>query len=90
MRWNLDPREARRRVARHAENAIAAGCWRERAAPQALAPLLALSLLATLFLVYVGMGGGNVGVLLWPAAASHLFLAILLARVWKENRRAAG
>jgi hypothetical protein len=33
---------------------------------QALVPLLALSLLAVAFLIYVGMGGVNVGVLLWP------------------------
>ena len=56
---------------------------------QALAPLFAVSLLATVFLIYVGMGGVNVGILLWPAAATHLILAILLARAWM-SRRAAG
>jgi hypothetical protein len=49
---------------------------------EAVAPLLALSLLAALYLTYVGAGGVNVGVLLWPAAATHLALAILLARIW--------
>jgi hypothetical protein len=55
---------------------------------QALAPLLALSLLATVFLIYVGIGGVNVGVLLWPAAAAHLILAILLVRAWMSGRAA--
>jgi hypothetical protein len=44
---------------------------------QTLAPLLALSVLAALFLIYVGIRGVNVGALLWPAAAAHLILAIL-------------
>lgn len=53
---------------------------------QPLAPLLALSLLATVFLIYVGMGSVNVGLLLWPAAAVHLILGILLARNWMSRR----
>ncbi len=57
--------------------------------PQALAPLLALSLLATLYLVFVGLSGAS-GVLLWPAAAVHLVFAILLARALLEARRARG
>jgi hypothetical protein len=71
---------------------LAFGCWPrafEGEDRQVLAPLIALSLLAAVFLIYVGMGGVNVGVLLWPAAAAHLILAILLARAWM-NRRAAG
>jgi hypothetical protein len=71
---------------------LALGCW-PRAFKgedrQAVVPLLALSVLATVFLIYVGMGGVNVGVLLWPAAAAHLILAVLLARAWM-SRRAAG
>jgi hypothetical protein len=71
---------------------LALACWPrafEGEDRQALGPLLALSLLTTVFLIYVGMGGVNVGVLLWPAAAAHLILAILLARAWM-SRRAAG
>ena len=71
---------------------LALGCW-PRALEgedwQALPPLIALSLLAAVYLIYVGMGGVNVGVLLWPAAATHLVLAILLGRAWM-SRRAAG
>ncbi len=64
---------------------LALGCWPralEGEDRHALAPLLALSLLAAVYLIYVGMGGVNLGVLLWPAAAAHLILAILLARTW--------
>ena len=71
---------------------LALGCWPrafEGEDRQALAPLIALSLLATVYLIYVGIGGANVGVLLWPAAAAHLIVAILLARAWM-SRRAAG
>jgi hypothetical protein len=54
---------------------LALGCWPrafEGEDRRALAPLIALSLLATVYLIYVGIGGANVGVLLWPAAAAHL------------------
>jgi hypothetical protein len=70
---------------------LALGCWPrafEGEHRQVLAPLLALSLLATVYLIYVGMGGVNVGVLLWPAAGVHLILAILLARAWMSRQTA--
>jgi hypothetical protein len=70
---------------------LAAGCWprgSEAGSPQALAPLLALSVLATLYLVVIGLAGTTVGVLLWPAAAAHAVLAILLARAWMKARAA--
>ena len=68
---------------------LAFGCWPrvfEGEDRQALTPLLVLSLLATVFLMYVGIGRVNVGVLLWPAAAAHLILTILLARAWMGLR----
>ena len=52
----------------------AAACWpraSEVGSSQALAPLLALSVLAALYLIFVGLAGTTVGVLLWPAAAAH-------------------
>jgi hypothetical protein len=68
---------------------LAAGCWprgSEAGSSQALAPLLALSALAALFLIVVGLGGTTVGVLLWPAAAGHAVLATLLTRAWMKVR----
>jgi hypothetical protein len=46
----------------------------------AVRALLVFSLFAALYLVYVGIRGELVGVLLWPATATHAGLAILLAR----------
>ena len=68
---------------------LALGCWPhglEGEDRQALVPLIMLSLLATVFLIYIGMGGVNVGELLWPAVAAHLILAILLTRAWMTRR----
>ena len=46
-----------------------------------LAPLLAVSVLAALYLLVVGVGGANVGLLLWPA-----FAAILAGLLAHEGR----
>ena len=51
---------------------------------------MALSWLAAVFLIATGLVGANVGILLWPAAALHLILAVLLTRAWMESRRSAG
>jgi hypothetical protein len=64
---------------------LAAGSWpraSEAGSPRAPAPLLALSVLAALYLIVVGLRGTTVGPLLWPAAALHLILAVLLTRPW--------
>ncbi len=69
---------------------LAVGCWPradESGPHQALVPLVALSWLAAAFLVVTGIIGANVGLLLWPAAALHLILAVLLTRAWMESRR---
>lgn len=64
---------------------LAAACWprgSEGDEARALGPLMALSVLAALYLIAVGVGGATVGVVLWPAAALHLILAVLLAQAW--------
>jgi hypothetical protein len=38
--------------------------------------------LATLYLARLGIGGGSVGSLFWPAVALHAVLTLLLARAW--------
>ncbi len=67
---------------------LAAGCWPRAASAEshALMPLTALSWLAAAFLIVTGLIGANVGILLWPAAALHLILAILLTRAWMKAR----
>lgn len=42
--------------------------------------LLVYNLLATIYLLYVGIGGHLTGILLWPAIALHLIFSILLGR----------
>jgi hypothetical protein len=69
---------------------LAAGCWprdAEISRSQDLIPLAALSWLAAAFLVVSGAVGADVGLLLWPAAALHLLLAVLLTRASMESRR---
>jgi len=46
--------------------------------------MLTYSLLATLYLVYVGVKG-EVGILLWPAVAAHAGLSVLLVRAWRKE-----
>lgn len=68
---------------------LAAGCYPragESGRHRALVPLVALSWLAAVFLVVTGLMGANVGLLLWPAAALHLILAVLLTWTWASAR----
>jgi hypothetical protein len=51
--------------------------------------MLVYNLLVTLYFVYLGLGGKWVGVLLWPAAAAHAVLAVLLAGAWLRDRNRA-
>ena len=70
---------------------LALTCWphgSEDGGSRTLALLLALSLLAALYLAIVGLSGANVGLLLWPAFVAHAILAGLLARSWISGRAA--
>ncbi len=68
---------------------LAAGCWPRAGGGEAhaLVPLMALSWLASAFLIATGLIGANAGMLLWPAGALHLILAVLLTRAWMQGRR---
>ncbi len=48
----------------------------------ALCGMLTYSLLATLYLLYLGIRGEWVGPLLWPAVVLHAILTFLLAGAW--------
>jgi hypothetical protein len=77
--------EATGRIAGLVMLCLAICCWPragESNGYQALIPLVALSWLAAAFLVVTGVIGANVGLLLWPAAALHLILAVLLTWTW--------
>jgi hypothetical protein len=63
-------------------------CWpSEDDTTQATWALFTYNLLATLYLGYLGFGGGFVSNLLWPAVALHGLLTVLLARPAYERAR---
>jgi hypothetical protein len=76
--------EATGRIAGLVMLCLALGCWPrgddDGGRRPALLPLTALSWLGAAFLILSGVIGANVGLLLWPAAALHLILAVLLSR----------
>jgi hypothetical protein len=79
--------EATGRISGFVMICLAAGCWPragENGRHQALFPLVALSWLVAAFLLVTGLIGANVGLLLWPAAALHLILAVLLTWTWSS------
>ncbi len=74
--------------------ALVLACWpragTKSVAASSLRALLVFSVLVALYLVYLGIGTGFVGPLLWPAAVLHTVVAIFLARAWVNNSRGAG
>lgn len=66
--------------------ALAIACWPSRAAAapavSAIRALLAFSLLCVVYLAYRGVSGDKSGILLWPAAAGHAVIALLLLWCW--------
>jgi hypothetical protein len=65
--------------------ALGVACWPGRTA---LCGMLTYSILATLYLAYLGVIGRWVGPLLWPVVALHGILTVLLARAWFQSRKA--
>lgn len=82
------------RVAGFALLSLGLACWPSPDAHSGVTPalraMLTYNLLATIYLLYLGIGGEWVGSLLWPAVAIHAVLAILLARTWCKNRQTQG
>jgi hypothetical protein len=65
-------------------------CWpssEHRSQAPALRGLLCYNLLVTIYLLYLGILGEWVGVLLWPAAALHGVLTLLLIRACLKTER---
>ena len=59
--------------------ALGFACW---PGSTALCGMLTYSVLATSYLLYLGIRGKWVGPLLWPAVVLHAVLTGLLARAW--------
>jgi hypothetical protein len=77
------------RVAGAALLALALVCWiirHDANKTPALTAMLAYNLLVTAYLMYLGLGGQLVGVLLWPAIAIHAILTLMFAYVFINDR----
>jgi hypothetical protein len=84
-----DPGEALGRLTGIVLLAFGLACWPAPAAAGPAAPairsLLIYNLLATIYLLYVGLGGRLVGILLWPAVALHAVLTLLAVHAWRVS-----
>jgi hypothetical protein len=67
---------------------LGVACWPDDAPNRAGYGMLTYSLLAMLFLVYLGIGGKWTGMLLWPGAIVHAGLIAFLIRAWGSENRA--
>src|SRR5215469_1621082 len=52
---------------------------------RSLPGLLTYNLLTVLLLLFLGIRGVWLGILLWPAVVLHAFLTVLLARIWASQ-----
>jgi uncharacterized membrane protein len=70
---------------------LAVACWpppgSKSTSLSTLRALLIYNLLATLYLVYLGIEQRVGGILLWPAAVLHATLLLLTIRVWLNARQ---
>ena len=66
-------------------------CWPSRQRVESAWPafraMLTYNLLIALYLAYLGTVGHLKGLLLWPGVALHAVVALLLARMWRDERR---
>jgi hypothetical protein len=71
--------------------ALGLACWpiRNVACRRTAAGLAMLTYnsLITCYLIFLGIGGQSVGILLWPAAAIHGVLTFLLIRKWFKTEK---
>jgi len=65
---------------------LGAACWPDTDSRRAFSGMVTYSLLAMLFLIYIGVRSEGVGLLLWPAVVAHAILIVLLAGAWLKQR----
>ena len=75
------------RIAGIALIGLGVSCWPGNSAFQSLNGMLTYSTLAMLYLMYIGVRGEVVGLLLWPAVVVHAILVVLLFRVRLKERK---
>jgi hypothetical protein len=63
-------------------------CWlgRGTADASAIPAILTYNIPTTLYLLYLGIEGGRVGLILWPAMALHALLSFLPARKGRSDK----
>ena len=72
------------RIAGIALIALGVACWPKADCQQAFYGMLTYSTVAMLYLIVLGIGGTG-GILLWPGAAAHAGLLVLL--VWLRRKK---
>jgi len=65
---------------------LAVACWPGADTRRAPYGMITYNLLVLLLLIYVGVRGQQIGVLLWPAVVAHGILSALLTRAWVKQR----
>ncbi len=70
---------------------LGAACWPANPTVRAFYGMVTYSSLAMLYLIYIGVRGEVVGLLLWPAVVVHAILVVVLcrARIKEEKTPAA-
>jgi hypothetical protein len=63
---------------------LGVACWPGRNTYRAVFAMLTYSMLATLYLIFLGVTR-QVGILLWPAVALHAGIAALLVIMWRKE-----
>ena len=66
---------------------LGVACWPATDNRRAFQGMVTYSVLAMLFLIYIGVRGEGVGLLLWPAVVVHAILIVLLGGAWLKQRK---
>ena len=66
---------------------LGAACWPGTDTRRAFHGMVTYSVLAMLFLIYIGVRGEGVGLLLWPGVVVHAILIVLLGGAWLKQRK---
>ena len=66
--------------------ALGVACWPKEGSVRPFHGMMTWSVLAMLYLIYVGIRGEAVGLLLWPAVVAHLILVVLLVGAHFKER----
>src|SRR5271167_5122143 len=66
---------------------LGAACWPGTDTRRAFQGMVTYSVLAMLFLIYIGVRGEGVGLLLWPGVVVHAILIVVLVGAWWKQAR---